>query len=114
MRKRMTDQQRARPYLGEPAEEFIRTLDDRDADILKTELRHLPLIEAAAASVTSVPNTKDEYRAIVLPSGYLVVYRKFRVGEAPAGVDPQDGYLIADIQPMTAQDTPSGLRHLFK
>ena len=110
----MTDIQRAKPYLGEPAADFIKTLNEPDATTLKTELRHLPLIESAAASVTYVPNTRDEYRAIVLPSGYLVVYRKFRAGEAPEGVDYNDGYLVADIQPMTAQDTPSGLRHLFK
>lgn len=111
---KMTDTQRARPYLGEPAADFIKALNPTDAETLKTELRHLPLIESAAASVTTVPGTRDEYRALVLPSGYLIIYRKFRLGELPEGADQNDAYLIADIQPMTAKDTPSGLRHLFK
>lgn len=110
----MTDTQKAKPFLGEPAADFLNTLAEPDATTLRTELRHLPLIESAAASVTYVPNTRNEYRAIVLPSGYLVTYRRFRAGEAPEGVDYRDGYLIADIQPMNAPDTPSGLRHLFK
>jgi hypothetical protein len=110
----MTDTQKAKPFLGDPAAGFIKTLNQRDADHLIEELRKLPVIESAAASVTYVPNTKDEYRALVVPSGYLIIYRKLRLGEAPEGVEYDDGYLIADIQPMTAQDTPSGLRHLFK
>ena len=110
----MMDTPRAKPYLGDPAASFIKALSQSDADHLIEELRNLPVIESAAASVTYVPNTKDEYRAIVVPSGYLVIYRKFRLGEAPEGVDYNNGYLIADIQPMTAKDTPSGLRHLFK
>jgi hypothetical protein len=108
----MTDIPRAKPYLGDPAAEFIQNLGPVDANRLVEELEAIPALEQASASVTYVPGTKERYRALVVPSGYMIVYRKLLPGEVPGADD--GGYLVADIEPMTARDTPRGLRHLFK
>ena len=66
---------KAKPYLGESSADFLRTLDPITANELVRELEALPALEAASASVISIPDPHGDYRALAVPSGFAVVYR---------------------------------------
>lgn len=92
--------QEAKAYVASSAASILKGMDATLARHIAAELKDLPTLEGEAVSPVSIPGIGDGYRGIVLPSGYLAVYRELsdlEKKEMPGGYSADPAYLVADL-----------------
>jgi hypothetical protein len=91
-----------RAFVSQTAAKQLRREGADIANVLSEELQALPSLEEASrrAPIDELP---AGYRSLVLPSGYIVVYRRLtpvEINQATGAYTEEDAYLVADLLPV--------------
>ena len=95
-------------FVARKAARVLREVDDLSASALAIELHSLPTLEATnrLAPVRDLPTG---YRALTLPSGYLVLYRRLtpvEIKDVTGDYTDRDAYLVADLVRLVSAPEP--------
>jgi hypothetical protein len=98
----------AYPFVARKVARVLRQLDDLSAQAVAIELASLPTLEASnrLAPIRDLPTG---YKALALPSGYLVLYRRMtpvEIKDVTGDYVDRDAYLVADL--VRLFDDPAG------
>ncbi|MGO8870925.1 MAG: hypothetical protein ACLQPH_05890 [Acidimicrobiales bacterium] len=88
--------------LGSAPARFLKELDPMKSRVLAHDLKALPAIEQVSGTGLVLAGLPRDYRAVAVPSGYMVMYRHLTDVEKKERHQPvdQDVVLVADIQPL--------------
>jgi hypothetical protein len=97
-----------RTYMSKKAEDKLRHAESETAGAVTRELQALPTLELTS-QVAPLSDVAAGYRALTLPSGYMVMYRRLtpvEIKDSTGMYNEVDSYLVADLVPLI----PAGAR----
>jgi hypothetical protein len=98
----------AHAFVSRKVARKLRAVDDLSAAAIASELQSLPTLEATSR-LTPVRDLPTGYRALTLPSGYFVLYRRLtpvEIKDVSGDYADRDAYLVADLVRLVTEPEP--------
>ena len=99
----------AHAFVSRKVARTLRAVDDLSAAAaIASELQSLPTLEATSR-LTPVRDLPTGYRALTLPSGYFVLYRRLtpvEIKDVSGDYADRDAYLVADLVRLVTEPEP--------